>query len=192
MPNNEYGDFQTPLALALQCLRILEMPDNARVLEPTCGFGSFLEASAAIARSSERVGLEIQEDYAVQASKWGDVRVRDIFNTSLPDEVTWKSDAPLFVVGNPPWVTSAELNRMNSGNVPNKRNLKGAKGLEAVLGSSNFDVCEYIILKVLNEFQAHSFTLGMLCKTQVARNVIAYAASGVFRFQVRPSTASTR
>jgi hypothetical protein len=177
VPNNEHGDFQTPLALALQCLRVLGLPDHARILEPTCGLGSFLEASASLSSSSERVGLELQEHHAAQASKWGDVRVRNIFRTRLPDEVSWESDGPLFVVGNPPWVTSAELNRMDSENLPPKDNFKGAKGLDAILGSSNFDVCEYIILKVLNEYQSQSFTLGMLCKTQVARNVIAYAAS---------------
>jgi hypothetical protein len=142
--------------------------------------GSFLEASALLSSSSERVGLELQANYAAQASKWGNVQVCNIFHTRLPEKVSWESDGPLFVVGNPPWVTSAELNRMESNNLPLKDNFKGAKGLNAILGSSNFDVCEYIILKVLNEYQSQPFTLGMLCKTQVARNVITYAASAGF------------
>ncbi|WP_432561493.1 class I SAM-dependent methyltransferase [Kineococcus sp. SYSU DK003] len=64
---------------------------------------------------------------------------------------------------------------MDSGNVPAKENFKGAKGLDALLGGSNFDVCEYIILKVLRELSQTRVTLGMLCKTHVARNVIEHA-----------------
>ncbi|MBL7260846.1 hypothetical protein [Paractinoplanes lichenicola] len=177
MPNNEFGDFQTPLALALQCLKVLELPGDARLLEPTCGVGSFLEAGATVSPASERQGLELHPEYAEKAARWGRVEVANIFHTRLPDHVSWTTDGPLYVVGNPPWVTSAELNRMESDNLPPKENFKGAKGLDALLGSSNFDVCEYILLKVLNEYRAEPFTLGMLCKTQVARNVIEYAAS---------------
>lgn len=176
MPNNEHGDFQTPLALAMQCLRVLGLPERARVLEPTCGVGRFLEAAATLSPAAERVGIELQEAYAAEASQWGDVRIGNVFFTRL-DEVRWGSDAPLYVVGNPPWVTSAELNRMGSANLPRKENFKKAKGIDAILGSSNFDVAEYIFLKVLEECRSEPFTLGMLCKTQVARRVIEHAAS---------------
>lgn len=176
MPNNEFGDFQTPLDLAAQCLRVIGLPDNGRVLEPTCGLGSFLKASARLSPGSERVGLELSPEYAAVAANWGQVIVGNIFETMLTDAISWTTSGPLFVVGNPPWVTSAELNRMDSGNLPPKENFKGAKGLDALLGSSNFDVCEYIILKILNDFRTESLRLGMLCKTQVARNVIEYAA----------------
>lgn len=177
MPNNEFGDFQTPVALARRCLHVLGLGGGARVLEPTCGLGNFLEAAAALDPASERVGIELQNEYVARASKWGEVRVGNIFLTDLPSEVTWSGDGPLYVVGNPPWVTSAELNRMDSSNLPKKENFKKARGLEALLGSSNFDVAEFIILKVLSEYQTQPLKLGMLCKTQVARNVIEYAAS---------------
>jgi hypothetical protein len=177
VPNNEYGDFQTPLDLAIRCLQVLGLPGDARVLEPTCGLGSFLEASALISPDSERRGLELQPDHASVASKWADVTVGNIFKTNLPATMSWHGDGSLFVVGNPPWVTSAELNRMDSDNLPPKENFKGARGFDAMLGSSNFDVCEYILLKVLNEYRNEPLSLGMLCKTQVARNVIEYAAS---------------
>ena len=177
MPNNEFGDFQTPFELALGCLRTLGLPQDARVLEPTCGVGNFLEAASLLAPDSDRIGVELHREYAAKAAKWGEVKVRNIFATSLPEAVSWQASGPLFVVGNPPWVTSAELNRMDSSNLPPKENFKGAKGLDAILGSSNFDVCEFIILKVLQEYKGQPFKLGMLCKTQVARNVIEYAAS---------------
>ena len=177
VPNNEFGDFQTPDGLAIACLRVLGLPSNARVLEPTCGRGSFLKAAATICPQSARQGIEIQQAHAQQAAAWGAVRVGNIFNTRLVEDVHWQTEGDLFVVGNPPWVTSAQLNRMDSSNLPRKENFKGAKGLDAVLGSANFDVCEYIILKVLSELQGRPFTLGMLCKTQIARNVMSYAAS---------------
>lgn len=177
MPNNEFGDFQTPLGLATQCLKVLGLSEKARVFEPTCGAGSFLEAAANLAPGSERFGVEINSDYAAQASEWGRITTANVFQLALPDAVEWTIDGPLFVVGNPPWVTSAELKRMDSENLPAKENFKQVKGLDALLGSSNFDVCEYIILKALREFSRHPFMLGMLCKTQVARNVIEYASS---------------
>ncbi len=177
MPNNEFGDFQTPLGLAAQCLKVLGLPDNARVFEPTCGQGSFLEAAARIAPGSDRLGVEINSKYAEQATEWGRIATGNVFQMELPEVADWASDGPLFVVGNPPWVTSAELKRMDSANLPPKENFKKVKGLDALLGSSNFDVCEYIILKALREFSGQPFVLGMLCKTQVARNVIEYAST---------------
>lgn len=177
MPNNEFGDFQTPLGLATQCLKVLGLPDNARVFEPTCGQGSFLEAAARIAPGSDRIGVEINPEYAAQAAEWGRIATGNVFQMELPEVADWTSEGPIFVVGNPPWVTSAELKRMDSANLPPKENFKKVKGLDALLGSSNFDVCEYIILKSLREFSRQPFVLGMLCKTQVARNVIEYASA---------------
>lgn len=178
MPNNEFGDFQTPPQLAQLCLKRLDIPQVAvRVLEPTCGLGSFLHAASQVAPDSERQGIEIQREHAAVAEAYGHVVVDNIFHMRLANDVVWQTDGPLFIIGNPPWVTSSELNRMDSTNLPTKENFKGARGLDALLGSSNFDVCEYIILKLLDEFRKEPFTLGMLCKTQVARNVIEYAAS---------------
>lgn len=177
MPNNEFGDFQTPPQLAQLCLQLLNIPAGARVLEPTCGLGSFLHAAAQTNPDSERQGIEIQPEHAAVAKAHGKVVVDNIFNMRLAEDLAWQTEGPLFIIGNPPWVTSSELNRMDSTNLPKKENFKGARGLEAILGSSNFDVCEYIILKLLDEFRREPFTLGMLCKTQVARNVIEHAAS---------------
>lgn len=177
MPNNEFGDFQTPLELALQCLRILAPVPNSRILEPTCGLGSFLEASSLIEPLTERVGIEINPIHAESASSWGHITVGNVFDVDLGSDVLWNSSGPLYVVGNPPWVTSAELQRMGSGNLPQKSNFKGAKGLAALLGSSNFDVSEFVILKCLSELSGQPLRLGMLCKTQVARNVTEHASA---------------
>jgi methylase of polypeptide subunit release factors len=175
MPNNQFGDFQTPIELARKCLQRLELDSLTRILEPTCGYGSFLQAASEVAPDSERVGIELQEHYLESASQHGRILNLNLFETDLLRDVEWSGPGPLVVVGNPPWVTSAELNRMDSDNLPKKENFKGAKGLDAVLGGSNFDVCEYIILKVLTELTDADVTLGMLCKTHVARNVIEHA-----------------
>ncbi len=177
VPNNEFGDFQTPLGLATQCLTVLGLSGNARIFEPTCGQGSFLEAATKLAPDSERFGVEINPEYSAHASKWGMISTANVFQITMPDAAAWEDDGPLFVVGNPPWVTAAELKRMDSENLPPKENFKQVKGLDALLGASNFDVCEYIILKALREFSGQQFMLGMLCKTQVARNVIEYAST---------------
>lgn len=176
MPKNEFGDFQTPLMLARQCLRVLELPERPRVLEPTCGTGTFLKATSEMSPGSERLGIEVQDDYAELAREWANVSLANIFETDLGNDIRWNTDGSLYVIGNPPWVTSAELRRMDSKNLPPKDNFKGAKGIEALLGGSNFDVCEYILLKTLRELKDQPFTLGMLCKSQVARNVLNYAA----------------
>lgn len=175
MPNNEFGDFQTPIELARKCLSLLRLEGNYRVLEPTCGSGAFLRAAGDLLPDSERLGIEIQPEHAAHAAQFGTILKANMFKMNVNQDVDWKTNQPLLVVGNPPWVTSAELNRMDSTNLPEKENFKGAKGLDARLGSSNFDVCEYIILKLLTELSASRFTLGMLCKTHVARSVIAYA-----------------
>ncbi len=177
MANNEFGDFQTPLPLARACLSLLGIPSNARIFEPTCGRGAFLQVAEELAPDSERIGVEINEEYATEASTWAKVATANVFEVDLFETVSWRTSEPLFVVGNPPWVTSAELGRMNSQNLPPKENVKNVSGLEALLGSSNFDVCEYIMLKLLREFSREPFVLGMLCKTQVARNVIDHAST---------------
>ena len=51
---------------------------------------------------------------------------------------------PLLVLGNPPWVTSAQLGALGSGNAPRKENRGGLRGLDAMTGKSNFDVSEWM------------------------------------------------
>lgn len=178
MPNNEFGDFQTPDELAKACVALMSPPANARIFEPTCGQGSFLKAAKLAAPESERRGWELNPEYAKKSRSYADVVCGDFFQLD-PMRIDWRTDGPLFIIGNPPWVTSADLKRMGSGNLPKKENFKHAEGYEALLGSSNFDVCEYMILKLLGSFRDRKFRLGMLCKTQVARNVIEFAAKKV-------------
>ena len=72
------------------------------------------------------------------------------------------------IIGNPPWATNANL----TFNLPQKANFKGLRGIDALTGSSNFDICEYIILQLLAEHKNTNSIVCMLCKTSVARNVL--------------------
>ncbi|MBC5582867.1 SAM-dependent methyltransferase [Eggerthella sp. NSJ-70] len=181
MANDEFGDFQTPFELADACLgamaRVLGLrrDEPYRVLEPTCGTGSFMRASAGIFPRSEVIGVEIQGRYATSAARYGSVIRKSIFDVDFRAELSWKNSGPLIVIGNPPWVTATELGRLGSANLPKKSNFKGKAGLDALLGGSNFDIAEYVILQCVSKNLNQSFTLGMLCKTQVARNVMEYS-----------------
>jgi hypothetical protein len=82
---------------------------------------------------------------------------------------------PLLIIGNPPWVTNAELSVIGSSNVPNKSNYQNLNGLEALTGKSNFDISEWMLTRELEWISGRNRTLAMLCKTSVARKILLYA-----------------
>jgi SAM-dependent methyltransferase len=187
MPNNEFGDFQTPLALARRVVDVLPRRGWTRILEPTCGTGNFLRASASAYPDAQVIGIELQPGYAGQARATGaEVITGDIFTMDLAGQISWMAQGPMLVVGNPPWVTNAWLSVMQSGNRPERVNLKNLSGYDAMTGSSNFDIAEYIWLKLLTELTEFAPTVSLLCKTQVARNVLEYCA----QFQLPVSSAT--
>jgi hypothetical protein len=144
------------------------------VLEPTCGEGSFLAAASRF-DTAERVGVEIHSHYAEKAlATQARVINRNIFDLHLGTAIEWASDGPLLVVGNPPWVTNAELGAQGSINLPPKSNLRRLRGIDALTGASNFDIAEFILLKLIIELADDCPTIALLCKTQVARNVLDY------------------
>jgi hypothetical protein len=100
----------------------------------------------------------------------------DIFRLNLA-ELQWSESGPLLVVGNPPWVTSSELGGLESGNLPAKSNFKGRTGFDAKTGEANFDIAEYIWIKLIKELAWAQPTIALLCKTTVARNLLSYAES---------------
>jgi hypothetical protein len=177
MANNQWGDFQTPAELARHVVAALPRRAWGRVLEPTCGVGRFLEATTRLGGDVERVGIEVQPSYAAEAAAKGfNVLTRSIFDLNLAQDVGWHSNGPLLVIGNPPWVTSAQLGSLGSINLPAKSNIRNLKGFDAMTGASNFDIAEFIFLKLMLELQAERPTIAMLVKTHVARNVLAFAA----------------
>lgn len=80
-------------------------------------------------------------------------------------------DDRVLILGNPPWATNSTLSVIGSNNLPIKINFRNLKGLEAVTGTSNFDICEPIILDAIETFKNTESTVAMSCKTSVARNL---------------------
>ena len=176
MPNNELGDFQTPLTLARQVVEIVGKGTWDRVLEPTCGAGSFLEASTSLA-PREMLGLELQAEYAEKARRFAPVVQDNIFDIDLGSDLPWNDPmGSLLVIGNPPWVTNSQLGLLGSANLPAKRNIRQLRGIEAMTGASNFDIAECIWLKLIADLHEQEPTIALLCKTIVARNVLTYSA----------------
>jgi hypothetical protein len=65
---------------------------------------------------------------------------------------------------------------MGSDNLPTKRNFKGLRGLDALTGKSNFDVSEWMILRLLRALVGSEATVAMLCKSAVARRVVEFSS----------------
>lgn len=182
------GDFQTPPDLVKQILAVLQPYSTnwTRVLEPTCGVGNFLIGAfqSADFKFSEAYGIELQGHHLERAKQSlaclppvASVQLihESIFDISLKDRLTWQTDGGLLILGNPPWVTNAELGKLGSQNLPNKYNVNRSKGLNAQTGESNFDLAEAILQKLLLELQHDNPTFAVLCKTTVARNILRFA-----------------
>lgn len=182
----EYGDFQTPVSLARAVCRLLSRRgvSPAAVVEPTCGRGNLLLAALdEFPNATRAVGLDVNRAH-VEAVRWRlrgrsdrckvETIVGDFFNAewsgllrSLPD--------PVLVIGNPPWVTNTELGTLRSSNLPEKANFKRLGGLDALTGKSNFDISEWMLLEIMRWLDGRNATMAMLCKTVVARKVLAHA-----------------
>lgn len=181
----DLGDFQTPTALVDAVLKQLAASGRrwSRALEPTCGRGNFIKGLLHGELGVEEVwGFELQAEHlsAASAATSGNaaavhLRQADFFSLDLRRDLVWRTAGPLLVVGNPPWVTNAELGALGSANLPDKRNLKGLNGLAARTGSANFDLAESIWLKLLCELVNEDVTIALLCKTSVARAVLQFA-----------------
>lgn len=172
----EFGDYQTPLEFAKNICDFLlnyKKVNPSVVIEPNCGIGNFIESSF-IFNAQKYIGIDINKeycDYCKQRFKGHNV---DIINENFFDfdlkKLLSKQDTVL-IIGNPPWVNNSFLSSIDSKNLPHKTNLKNLKGLDAITGASNFDICEYIITQLLQFFKNSTATIAMLCKTTVARNI---------------------
>jgi hypothetical protein len=184
----DLGDFQTPPELVDAVLETLG-PIGVRwprVLEPTCGRGNFLAGLLRNASPPREIqAIEIQPAHCLAAEAcvgslidFGlrvSIACADLFRLDLGRDLNWQEHGPLLVVGNPPWVTSAELGRLAEAHVPPKANIKGLTGLEAQTGSSNFDVAEAVWLKLARDLATEDLTIAILCKNSVARGILQFA-----------------
>lgn len=168
----EFGDYQTPLNFAKKICEYLKKYLNVNptiIIEPTCGIGNFINASLHTFDKIEKAyGIEINKKYTnLCIENNNDDRLK-IFNANFfTFEIKNLADNCL-IIGNPPWATNSNLNF----NLPRKTNFKKLSGIDAITGGSNFDIGEYIILKLIEEFNGTESTIAMLCKTSVARNVL--------------------
>lgn len=181
MTRQEFGDWQTPIELATAVLtRVGSMiPSPAVVVEPTCGEGAFLRAAALQFSAAKLVGYEINASYvatALAAVPTASVHAVDFFTVSWEHALASLPE-PVLITGNPPWVTNAILGTLGSENLPQKSNFKGLSGFEALTGKSNFDVSEWMILRLLSALRGRQATLAVLCKAAVARRVIEFTAA---------------
>jgi hypothetical protein len=183
---DEFGDFQTPPALASEVCRLLSErgEDPASVVEPTCGAGNLLLAAFEhFPKLAAGVALEINRSHLLQIRASLETRpyrerVQTIERSFF--DADWARlladlPEPILVIGNPPWVTNAELGALGSTNLPTKANFQNRNGLDAVTGKSNFDISEWMLVKLLDALAGRRATLAMLCKTAVARRVLTHA-----------------
>ncbi len=185
--NREWGDFQTPPHLAREVCEYLRATGYAptALIEPTFGKGNFILAALDAFPSLQFVyGVEIQPKYkwhlklALLSRAWLVRRVQpeillhleDFFVHSFPPRGV--ADENILILGNPPWVTNAELGALGSANLPAKRNFKTLDGMDALTGKSNFDISESILLRLLDRFASSRGALAMLCKMATAKNIV--------------------
>jgi len=182
----EFGDFQTPKPLADAVCGLLRRrgTNPASVVEPTCGQGSLLlSALEQFPALTAAVGLDVnaaylaslQEHLACRADERMVRLVRgDFFATDWAAMLAGLPE-PLLVLGNPPWVTNAELGSLGSDNLPAKSNFQKHAGFDAITGKSNFDISEWMLIRLMELLDGRRGTLAMLCKTAVARKLLLHA-----------------
>jgi len=181
----EFGDFQTPLPLAQEICGLLkrESIEAGTVLEPTCGLGAFLVAAAEAFPDARLVGLEINGSYLEAArqslTSFGaaarmSLRSEDFFAADWDEELASISGS-LLILGNLPWVTNATVASLNGRNVPAKENFQNFRGIEAMTGKSNFDISEWMLIRLVRALRGRPATIAMLCKSGTARKLLRYA-----------------
>ncbi|PWC87197.1 hypothetical protein TSH100_10400 [Azospirillum sp. TSH100] len=182
----EFGDFQTPDELASNAVAVLKEIgfDPASVIEATCGRGAFVIAASDVFPGARVLAGEVNGQYVAHLKDRlaeGDRAQRDVtvrhcnfFETDWSAEAAKLPD-PLLITGNYPWVTSAALGAIQSSNLPAKSNFRGYGGLDALMGKSNFDISEWMLLRNLEWLDGRSGAIAMLCKTAVARKILNHA-----------------
>jgi tRNA G10 N-methylase Trm11 len=179
----QFGDFQTPDELAREVVKILKFKHKISpkfIIEPSCGKGSFIRASLNEFIGSIVIGLDINQKYIEETklsiseypnSAHATIDRADFFNTDW-DTLIDKLSGNILIIGNPPWVTSSELSILNSHNLPSKSNFQNRRGIEAITGSGNFDISEWMLLQYVEWLSKREGTIAVLCKYAVARKVI--------------------
>lgn len=179
----EFGDFQTPFGLARDVCRLLAQTDLSpcSILEPTCGKGAFLDAALQAFPGATVVrGFDCNPDHvhvslgAVAHHPDARVECGDFFKVNW-DGVLSELPDPILVIGNPPWVTNAAVGSLGGANLPQKANIDGLRGIDALTGRSNFDISEWMLRETMRWLEGRVGTMAVLCKTAVARKVLSFS-----------------
>jgi len=180
----QYGDFQTPQLLAEKVINVLKYNHNIDpdiIIEPSCGKGAFIFAANKIFANVRIYGFDINPSYIKICNSWSNsninsniltVQEEDFFNYNWDKFFTSFESENILILGNPPWVTSSELGILNSKNIPKKSNFQNRRGIEAITGSGNFDISEWMILKYIQWLHGKQGTIAVLCKYSVARKIM--------------------
>lgn len=195
----EYGDYQTNESLAMQVANYAfsKCKGVEFILEPTCGKGNFIVASLKQNKPLKKiVGVEIYRPY-IWETKFKilvyflehkenqkpdiDIIQGNAFEYSYESLANATKDFKTIVIGNPPWVTNAELGSINSTNLPEKSNFKKYNGFDAITGKGNFDIGEYISMMLLKSFQNHNGIFAFLIKNAVIKNLVHDQKSNFYR-----------
>ena len=186
----EYGDFQTNKKLAESVCNYLKNKNiNPKILlEPTCGKGTFILSAIKTFGSLQHIfGIEIQKKYLWQLKfelleyflnnptvnkPQINLYHCSVFDFDFKQIKNQINNRELLVIGNPPWVTNSTLSTLNSKNLPEKSNFKNAKGIDAITGKGNFDIGEFISLKMLDLFANENGYFAFLIKNSVVKNIV--------------------
>ena len=204
----EYGDFQTNRELSNNICKLLKKQNTSPevIIEPTCGKGNFIISSLNTFNSIKYIyGVEIYKPY-VWETKFA---ILDYFlntkNHNLPEIIISHSNVfdfdfnivlnkhheqNILIIGNPPWVTNSKLSSLGSDNLPLKSNFKKHSGIDAITGKGNFDIGEFISIKLLSLFSKRHGSFAFLIKNSVAKNIlleqnkVKYRISNIKQFDI--------
>ncbi len=184
----QFGDFQTPDNLAQKVVKTLKQSHHLNpdvILEPSCGKGSFIRSALGAFENCTILGFDINKDYVLEAktsvsqsihSRNISIQVSNFFTMDWR-KVMIENPGYILIIGNPPWVTSSELSLLNSSNLPSKSNFQSRRGIEAITGSANFDISEWMLLQYIDWLSERDGAIAVLCKYSVARKVLRQVRS---------------
>jgi hypothetical protein len=187
---SEYGDFQTNKNLSDKICSLLKKNNiNPEIIvEPTCGKGNFIISSIRTFNKIKYIyGIEIYKpyvwetkfqilDYFLNNPKINppeiDIFHYDVFDFNFKAIAEKHKEQKILVLGNPPWVTNSKLSSLGSNNLPQKSNFKNHNGFDAITGKGNFDIGEYISIKLISVFSEFNGHFAFLVKNSVVKNIL--------------------
>jgi len=142
----EYGDFQTPLELAEKiCQKLSQINVNPKVIiEPTCGTGNFLKSAAVTFKQTEKI-LGFE--------------INPNYVAQIAQDEQLCQDTRIQVHQNN--FFDCDWNALT-------------QGLDAITGKSNFDISEWMLIKLIECLNHRSAYLAIICKTAVSRKILNY------------------